>query len=144
MMSCASKTVKAMAMAAAIASKMIAPTFWSRSSPIEIDESITGELVGFVTAGLGGADILTGPGVGSTFGSGGLARTSGGLFGLLSGDPSGKGLILDENSCFEVSADSTFFASDAGVLLSDPFTLGVDPRVSDSFLFLGSFIMLLS
>jgi hypothetical protein len=125
---------------------MIEPTFWSRSSPIEIDESITGELVGFVTAGLGGADILTGAGVGvgSTFGSGGLARTSGGLFGLLSGDPSGKGLILDENSCFEVSADSTFFASDAGVLLSDSFTLGVDPRVSDSFLFLGSFIVLLS
>ena len=80
MTSCASKTVKAMAMAAAIASTMIAPTFWSQSPSIEIDESTAGELAGFVTAGLGAiTDTLTGAGVGSAA----LARTTGVLFGIL-------------------------------------------------------------
>ena len=87
MTSCASKTVKAMATAAAIASTMIAPTFWSRSPLMEIDESTTGELSGFVAAGLGVTDTLTGVGVGSVGGSAGLARTTGVLYGLLPADP---------------------------------------------------------
>ena len=135
MTSCANKTVKAMATAAAIASTMIAPTFWSRSPSMEMDESTTGELAGFVTAGLGAMDTLTGAGVGSTGGSAGLARTTGVFFGLPSADPSGEGVVLDESSGFEASADSTSSASGAGVLLADPSILGVDPRVSDSFLF---------
>ncbi len=137
MTSCASKTVKAMATAAAIASAMIAPTFWSRSPSIEIDESTTGELASFVTAGLGATETLTGAGVGSA----GLARTTGVLFGLPSADPSGKVVVIDESSGFEASADSTCSTSGAGVLLAGPSKLGVDPRVSDSFLFLGSFII---
>ena len=137
MTSCASKTVKAMATAAAIASRMIAPTFWSRSPSMETDESTTGELAGFVAAGLGATDTLTG----SAGGSAGLARTIGVLFGLLSADPSGKGVVLDESSGFEASVDSTCSASGAGVLLADSFVLGVNLRVCDSFLFLGSFIV---
>ena len=137
MTSCASKTVKAMARAAEIASTMIAPTFGSRSPSIEIDESTTGEVAGFVMAGLGAMDTLTGAGVGSA----GLARTTGGLFGLLSVDPPGKAVVLDENSGFEASEGSTCPASGAGVLLADPSMLGVDPRVCDSFLFSGSFIV---
>lgn len=136
-MSCASKTVKAMATAAAIASTMVAPTFGSRSPSMEIDESTTGELAGFVTAGLGAAETLTVAGAGSA----GLARTSGVLFSLLSANPSGEGVVLDENSGFEASADSTCSESGAGVLLADSSTLEVDPRVFDSFLFSGSFIV---
>lgn len=134
-MSCASKTVKAMATAAAIASTMIAPYFWSRSSSMEIDESTTGELAGFVTAGLGATDTLTGAGIASAGGSAGLARTTGVLFGLLSADPSGEGLVLDKSFSFEVSETSICSESGAGVLLADSSILGVDPRVSDSFLF---------
>ena len=89
MMSCASRTVKPMATAAAIASTMVAPTFWLRSPSMEIDESATGELAGFVAAGLGATDTLTGAGVGSAGGSAGLARTTGILFVLLPADPSG-------------------------------------------------------
>ena len=142
MTSCASKTVKAMARAAEIASTMIAPTFGSRSPSIEIDESTTGEVAGFVMAGLGAMDTLTGAGAG--VGSAGLARTTGGLFRLLSVDPPGKAVVLDENSGFEASADSTCSASGAGVLLADPSMLGVDPRVCDSFLFSGSFIVFIN
>ena len=137
MTSCASKTVKAMATAAAIASTMIAPTFWSRSPSMEIDESTTGEPAGFVTAGLGATDSLTGigAGAGSACGSAGLARTTGGLLGLLSADISGKVVVLDESSGFEASADPTCSESGAGVLLAESSILEVDPRVSDSFLF---------
>ena len=135
MTSCASKTVKAMATAAAIASTMIAPTFRSLSSSIEIDESTTGELAGFVTAGLGAIDTLIGAGIASAGGSVGFARTTRGLFGLLSADPSGKVVVLDESSGFEASADPTCSESGAGVLLAESSILEVDPRVSDSFLF---------
>ena len=51
MMSCTSKTVKAMATAAAIASMMSAPTFGLLSPSIEIDESVAGEPAGPVAAG---------------------------------------------------------------------------------------------
>jgi hypothetical protein len=135
MTSCASKTVKAMATAAAIASTMIAPTFRSPSPSIEIDESTTGELAGFVTAGLGAMDILIGAGIASAGGSVGFARTTGGLLGLLSADPSGKAVVLDESSGFEASEASICSESGAGVQLADSSILGDDVRVSDSFLF---------
>jgi hypothetical protein len=131
MTSFASKTEKAMATIAAIESTIIAPAFGLRSPSMEIDESTTGELVGFVAVGLGAMDTLTGTGVDSV----GLARTTGGLFGLLSAEPSGKGVVVDESSGSEVSADFTFSASGAGVLLTDPPVMGVDPSVSDSILF---------
>ena len=135
MTSCASKTVKAMAMAAAIASTKSAPTFGPRSPSIEIDESATGELWGSFTSGFGAIDSLTGAGVGLATGSAGVARTTGGMSGLLSVDASGKELFSDEISCFEASADSTCSESGVGELLVDASILGVAPWVSDSFSF---------
>tara|TARA_X000000950_G_scaffold80633_1_gene101396 strand:- start:5334 stop:5741 length:408 start_codon:yes stop_codon:yes gene_type:complete len=135
MTSRANKTVKAMATAAAIASMKRAPTFGLRFPSIEIDESATGELGGSVTAGFGAIDSLTGAGVGLAAGSTGVAKTTGGLFGLLSADSSEKELFSDEISCSGASADSTRSESGAGESLADKSTLGVEPRVSDSFLF---------
>ena len=135
MTSRANKTVEAIATAAAIASTKRAPTLGSRSSSIEIDESTTGELGGSVTAGFGAIDSLTGAGLGLAAGSTGVAKTTGGLFGLLSSDSSEKELSSDEISCFESSADSTRSESGEGESLADKSTLGVEPRVSDSFLF---------
>ena len=85
-MSCASKTVKAMATAAAIASMIITPTFGLLSTSIEIDESVTSESAGSLAAGLTLVAMvtLTGVGVGLARDSAGLARTSGGLLGLFS------------------------------------------------------------
>lgn len=135
MTSRASKTVKAMATAAAIASTKSAPTFVPRSPSIEIDESGTGELWGSVTAGFGAIDSLTGVGVGLVTASAGVAKTTGGSFGLLSLDPSDKELFSDEISSFGVPADSTRSESGAGELLADASVLGVAPRDSGLFLF---------
>lgn len=135
MTSRANKTVKAMATAAAIASTKSAPTFGPRSPSIEIDESGTGELWGSVTAGFGAIDSLTGAGVGLTVGSAGVAKTTGGLFGLLSVDSSEKELLSDKISSFGASADSTCSESGTGILLADASVLGVAPRVSDLFSF---------
>ena len=97
MMSCTSKTVKAMATAAAIASMMSAPTFGLLFPSIEIDESVTGEPVGSVAAGLtlGAMANLTGAGVGLAGDSAGLARTTGGLLGLFSVVSSKEGVGLE-------------------------------------------------
>ena len=96
-MSCTSKTVKAMATAAAIASMMSAPTFGLWSPSIEIDESVTGELAGSVAAGLtlGAMATLTGVGVGLARDSAGLAKTTGGLLGLFSVISSKEGVGLE-------------------------------------------------
>ena len=96
MMSCTSKTVKAMATASAIASMMSAPTFGLLFPSIEIDESVTGEPAGSVAAGLtlGAIATLTGAGVGLARDSAGLARISGGLLGLLSVISSKEGVDL--------------------------------------------------
>jgi hypothetical protein len=74
-------------------------------------------------------------GVDSEGASDGSARTSGGLFGLPSADPSENAVGLDKISRFEASADSTFSASGTGVLLVDTSIPGADSMVSDSFLF---------
>ena len=118
-MSCTSKTVKAMATAAAIASMMSAPTFGLLSPSIEIDESVTGEPAGSVAAGLtlGAIASLIGAGVGLARGSAGLARTTGGLLGLFSVISSKEGVGLALSSGFEVSAGSTFSASVSGFAL---------------------------
>jgi hypothetical protein len=79
-------------------------------------------------------DTLIGAGIASAGGSVGFARTTGGLLGLLSADPSGKAVVLDESSGFEASEASICSESGAGVLLADSSILGVDVRVSDSFL----------
>jgi hypothetical protein len=79
-------------------------------------------------------DTLIGAGIASAGGSVGFARTTGGLLGLLSADPSGKAAVLDESSGFEASEASICSESGAGVLLADSSILGVDVRVSDSFL----------
>ena len=107
MMSCTSKTVKAMATAAAIASMMSAPTFGLLSPSIEIDESVTGEPVGSVAAGLtlGAMATLIGAGVGLAGDSADLARTTGGLVGLLSENSSEEGVGIEEVSGFEGSVD---------------------------------------
>ena len=62
-MSCRSKSVKAMATAAAIESMMSALTFGLLSSSIEIEESVTGEPAGTVAAvlALGAVATLTCP-----------------------------------------------------------------------------------
>ena len=143
MTSCASKTVKAMATAAAIASMMSAATFGLLSSSIEIDESATGELAGSVAAGLGAMATLTGAGVGLTcvsagFSAGfstGLARTTGGLLGLLSAISSEEGVACEETSGSEASADSTCSASDAGLALLVRSLLELASGVSDVFSF---------
>lgn len=143
MTSCASKTVKAMATAAAIASMMSAATFGLLSSSIEIDESATGELAGSVAAGLGAMATLTGAGVGLTcvsagFSAGfsaGLARTTGGLLGLLSAISSEEGVACEETSGSEASADSTCSASDAGLALLARSLLELASGVSDVFSF---------
>ena len=135
MTSCASKIAKEMATAAAIASTMSAPTFWSRSPSIEIDESAACEATVSFAADSGAMDTLIGAGVDSEGASDGLARTSGGLFGLLSADPSGNTVGLDKISLFEASADSTFSAPGTDVLLADTSIPGADSMVSDSFLF---------
>lgn len=85
-MSCKSKSVKAMATAAAIESMMSALTFGLLSSSIEIEESVTGEPAGTVAAvlALGAVATLTGAGVASARESPDLARISGGLLGLIS------------------------------------------------------------
>ena len=147
MTSCASKTVKAMATAAAIASMISAATFGLLSSSIEIDESATGELAGSVAAGLGAMATLTGAGVGLTcvsagvsagFSAGfstGLARTTGGLLGLLSAISSEEGVACEETSGSEASADSTCSASDAGLALLARSLLELASGVSDVFSF---------
>ena len=85
-MSCTSKTVKAMATAAAIASMMSAPTFGLLSPSIEIDESVTCEPAGSIAAGLtvGAMVTLIGAGVGLARDSAVLARTTGDLLDLSS------------------------------------------------------------
>jgi hypothetical protein len=83
-------------------------------------------------------DTLIGAGIASAGGSVGFARTTGGLLGLLSADPSGKAVVLDESSGFEASEASEASIcseSGAGVQLADSSILGDDVRVSDSFLF---------
>lgn len=127
MTSCASKTVKAMAMAAASASKMSAPTFGRLSSSIEIDESGTGLPAGFVAAGLGAMATLTGAGLALAGVSAeflaGLARTTGGLLGLLLSNPSEEGLAVEGISGIEASVDSRCSASGAGLAWAAPSRL---------------------
>ena len=91
-MSCRSKSVKAMATAAAIESMMSALTFGLLSSSIEIEESVTCEPAGTVAAGLalGVVATLIGAGVASIRESPDLARISGGLLGLFSAISSGE------------------------------------------------------
>ena len=119
MMSCTSKTVKAMVTAAAIASMMSAPTFGPLSPSIEIDGSVTGESAGSVAAGLtlGAIVTFTGAGVGLASDSAGLARTIGDLLGLFSVISSKEGVGLTLSSGFEVSAGSTCSASVSGFAL---------------------------
>lgn len=128
-----------MATAAAPASMMSAATFGLLSSSIEIDESVTGELAGSVAAGLGAMAILTGAGVGLTCVSAGfsagLARTIGGLLGLLSAISSEEGVACEETSGSEASADSTCSASDAGLALLARSLLELASGVSDVFSF---------
>ena len=96
-MSCTSKTVKAMATAAALASMMSAPTFGLLSPSIEIDESATCEPAGSVAAGLtlGAMATFIGAGVGLAGDSADLARTTGGLLGLFSVISSKEGVGLE-------------------------------------------------
>ena len=134
-MSCVSKTVKAMAIAAAMASTMRAPTCGSRFLSIEIDESGTGKLVVSFTLDLGTIGTLTGTGAGLDCASAGLARTTGGLFGLISADPSEEWAVFDESNGFAASADSTCPASDTGLVLPVPSLLEFATGVSTVFSF---------
>ena len=77
-----------MATAAAIASMMSAPTFGLLSSSIEIDESVAGEPIVSVAAGLafGAMATSTGVGVGSDRASIGSVRTTGCLLSSISSE----------------------------------------------------------
>ena len=92
-----------MAVAAAMASKMSAPTFGALSASTEIDGSDTDELAESVLVAFGTMPTLTVVGLAGA--SAGLARTTGGLVGLLSENSSEEGVGIEEVSGFEGSVD---------------------------------------
>lgn len=140
-MSCSSKTVKAMATAAATASTIRAVTLGPLSSSNEMEGSMDGwGVVGLAAAALGAPATLAGAGlavVGVATASVGATR---GLLGLRSASSSKEGVVAAADF-----ADAVGFGADAGAVLGvdGASTLGsaLASGVSAEFSFLGSFMI---